>query len=1518
MASRLPRSGTIHRRDFLAASGALTGQALLLSNCIDPASLQATERIHDEEVSTIALLPNAYVPYWCRVPHVAIPRRVATNWEEVLKKQRFRIRRGGDLLNVVIELRGGTLWRYYREELFLVTDDHVPAKLLVHFPPQHVGEDFVASTDLGCGKLPAPVDHWLKSCLSEESMLVFEIPAKSRLWLRLDDLLNWKALKPLLAAAAVPNIGLVRPDDGTSIGVPSPLKPRPVKDDETQIILPGGLILSPHEFIHWDHNTQLPTPTVDSTRNVQKRTVEVWESRAYVDPKFIKSNTGRSLDELSTVRAVWDKDTAADSSTNGSLPSRRDRHQIVALNAGFNLTYQPFGEPATPYIPAPLNFTDLRLSTLGGSLDVKGQWLPQNVKGFEGLLGDPSPALSITKYQHQIKQGRDQFVQVEKIFLACPTPSVVILIQERLRRFIPMNIDGKEGVGAIVVERWFTKHIPLAEFDLTPDGTNEIGRRWPFRKVEFKWPDKVELQQPYDIVTEAPSDDPAACWMIPKCGTEPLPIEFTTTDRQNNIQRFNSPLLLIAYDLATNPDKDAQLRAILNKYLKTPPAPGGPAADPYRYRNVNLAGQKLGLVPAKPGQRPDDPNNRGAFVTQRIRFGIEMEDSAWTDFPPIPLDPVVCPPPAKIPSKWRFARYYPSVTQLTIRLRDVEAYSSGSAPIATEVGWNSLFNAVGFNEQSPDVAAKAKNVGEVFLDVSPTPEDAAHASPRLNFAADKGGGLATPTIEVKSLSRKIGPVGGTTSRVALAGAGGPVNSLINGQFDPLSFFPTDAKLIGDITLSQLLALIPDIGEDLAKIPTLLSQEFADVKAGLEQVRDLLKLIDTVRKVIDAFPAGLSTTIAQLNQTILGRLQSEIIDALKPVTKDVIEFLTLAVDTTEGISIPGTFAIIKDSIKAHYAATDDDYLALYQAFNVDRLIRALPGAASAAAEELMRFSPVDVLAPLQKVRDLANVISNPDKLLDGSFMDQVDAAIQALGLGPGGLLGAVQSQVKLFATRLQTAVDNAVQQVQKEAVTVITAVTDLLNTKYPVAVSPVSSPDSALRLAAFQDYIDGLITKRWESAINQVQETGGRYLLEQLTDPVLADLLGKIDSAFAGVASAVQSVRNTIADAVAKIPKTLSVAYDWETELHTGPSDFPIFVAHSRDGSRKAKLVFHTRIEKKLGFSQASLASPPIFDASLSLTDFQIVLIPSLEFVIIGFKTLKLETHGLEAPKVTTELQGVEFGDALAFIQQIASLFSPKSGFYANVDFRGIAAGYHIGIPDFSVGAFNLADLSIGVGFNLPFDGKPIELALNVSERHRPCLLSAGIYGGTAFFGLRISPRGNASSGSVRLLETALEFGAVVNASIGPAKGRLFVFGGFYFGQQGDMVTFTAFVHAGGSLDLLGLITISADFYVALTYQRIGQDTQVFGEAQLSVHVKIIFVINISVTLYYRKQFEGSPQPTNSHDHVQHDVHRPFMFCGDRRVLGAQSVSAAVSPKSTLQRHVPIVTDEWVRYCRLFA
>jgi hypothetical protein len=135
----------------------------------------------------------------------------------------------------------------------------------------------------------------------------------------------------------------------------------------------------------------------------------------------------------------------------------------------------------------------------------------------------------------------------------------------------------------------------------------------------------------------------------------------------------------------------------------------------------------------------------------------------------------------------------------------------------------------------------------------------------------------------------------------------------------------------------------------------------------------------------------------------------------------------------------------------------------------------------------------------------------------------------------------------------------------------------------------------------------------------------------------------------------------------------------------------------------------------------------------------------------------------------------------------------------------------------------------------------------------PFLLTVWIFGGGGFFSLALGADG------IEELQVELEFGAAVSINLGVASGGVSIMAGIYFALQTTptkLIQLTGFLRADGNLSVLGIITISMEFYLALTYLNPGQ---AFGEATVKLSISVLF-FSVSVSATMRKTLGGGHDP----------------------------------------------------------
>jgi len=126
-----------------------------------------------------------------------------------------------------------------------------------------------------------------------------------------------------------------------------------------------------------------------------------------------------------------------------------------------------------------------------------------------------------------------------------------------------------------------------------------------------------------------------------------------------------------------------------------------------------------------------------------------------------------------------------------------------------------------------------------------------------------------------------------------------------------------------------------------------------------------------------------------------------------------------------------------------------------------------------------------------------------------------------------------------------------------------------------------------------------------------------------------------------------------------------------------------------------------------------------------------------------------------------------------------------------------------------------------------------------------------MFGGGGFFSLVLEPNG------IKLVEGSLEFGGSFAMNLGVASGGMALMAGIYFRYEENAVAISGYVRCTGELDVLGLISISAEFYLELNYEEL--ENKVWGQASLTVKIKLLF-FSTKVTLHVEREFGASPPP----------------------------------------------------------
>jgi hypothetical protein len=320
----------------------------------------------------------------------------------------------------------------------------------------------------------------------------------------------------------------------------------------------------------------------------------------------------------------------------------------------------------------------------------------------------------------------------------------------------------------------------------------------------------------------------------------------------------------------------------------------------------------------------------------------------------------------------------------------------------------------------------------------------------------------------------------------------------------------------------------------------------------------------------------------------------------------------------------------------------------------------------------------------------------------------------------------------------------------------------------------------------------------------------------------------------------------------KTPAGVKTLLKWTPSVH----DVLIFVAN-RDGTRST-LTLDVQATAYFNGQEAE------YKVKGELTNFTLDLIKGITtFILVKFSKFTFTAEKGKKTDVDPKIASIEFQGPLKFIKELLDKIPLPGGFsdsdgggfggkpIVHVDASGAKLGYAISIPDVAFGVFSLQNLKFTGEINLPFTGDPVSLRFAFNERNNPFLLTVAMFGGGGFFAIVLQPHG------IKLIEGSLEFGGSFAMNLGVASGGVTLMAGIYFKYEDEAITITGYVRCTGELDVLGLISISAEFYLSLTYEE--ATNKVWGQASLTIKIKIIF-FSIKVTLKVEREFGHSLAP----------------------------------------------------------
>ncbi|MEU3602540.1 hypothetical protein ABZ714_28080 [Streptomyces sp. NPDC006798] len=294
-------------------------------------------------------------------------------------------------------------------------------------------------------------------------------------------------------------------------------------------------------------------------------------------------------------------------------------------------------------------------------------------------------------------------------------------------------------------------------------------------------------------------------------------------------------------------------------------------------------------------------------------------------------------------------------------------------------------------------------------------------------------------------------------------------------------------------------------------------------------------------------------------------------------------------------------------------------------------------------------------------------------------------------------------------------------------------------------------------------------------------------------------------------------------------------------------------------------VLKTNRADSLAITSTGLArfdgSPVTAEVRGELRDFELSF---ADILSVHFRRMAFTAKAGTTPDLDVKIGGVGFAGDLQFLDKLREyLPSPPNGLRVKADTTGIEIGYGFAVPAVGAGVFLLQNLALNVGVRLPFDGKPVRTTFGVSSRDHPFLITVSLLGGGGFLSLTVE------SGEVTGLEAQLQFGAAAALDLGVASGSVSISAGVYLKLDHGKSLLEGFLRAIGALDVLGIISVSVEFYLSLRAVDVPknpsnpdgpQRKDIIGSAVVTVRVRVAF-FSQSVSLPMERRFGGGGDPS---------------------------------------------------------
>ena len=338
---------------------------------------------------------------------------------------------------------------------------------------------------------------------------------------------------------------------------------------------------------------------------------------------------------------------------------------------------------------------------------------------------------------------------------------------------------------------------------------------------------------------------------------------------------------------------------------------------------------------------------------------------------------------------------------------------------------------------------------------------------------------------------------------------------------------------------------------------------------------------------------------------------------------------------------------------------------------------------------------------------------------------------------------------------------------------------------------------------------------------------------------LADILG----AFTGAGMPVLTTQ------VDPVTGVRTVTYTLTATTVSGPPGLDVFVPDGPGNEGTLSLTSVTTLEP--GAAKATQR----VKGTLSAFSIQIMgTSGGLDFIKIPFGTTTFTSVSGSKPDVRTRVGSVEFQGALSFVNSLQQFLEGLggSGFSVAVTPAQVSVGSSVGLPSVGIGIISLEHLNLTSSVEIPFSGAPALATFSFASREHQFLVSVAMFGGGGFVTLVLGMR------SVQKASGSIDFAGNFSLDVGVASGGVTLAAGISFIYQSPPtgLTLTGFVRISGEVEVLGLIGVSLELDLSLSYNTSSGKAE--GTATMEASVNLAF-FSVTVGITVHKEFShGSP------------------------------------------------------------